>query len=295
MSTRKTENIENPEAEKKKEPPPRPGGSSTQRLFEARGRGLSVDPSVTSLRKRGAYDISITHVPSDRTVSFPAFLTTISDGVAPTYGGEVYYGRMDAAPVYQNTTRTVTVGFDVLSYSENEARQNLANMNLLQAFGYPEYEDSGTGATTIKSAPLLRVKLANLICDARTGGGLLCYTSQISFDPDFNTYGAFQVDGNIIPKMYTVTLSLTVLHEHELGWVGSSFRDSGVAASDFPRKLNSPQATQQATTGGGVAQATPGIVEGTPAAVDPNADGVTTNQAGTEQLQQANASNVLGG
>ena len=83
MSARTKENIENPEAERKKEPP-RPGGSSTQRLFEARGRGLSVDPSVTSLRKRGAYDISITHVPSDRTVSFPAFLTTISDGVAPT-------------------------------------------------------------------------------------------------------------------------------------------------------------------------------------------------------------------
>tara|TARA_R110002167_G_scaffold81904_1_gene223893 strand:+ start:7852 stop:8736 length:885 start_codon:yes stop_codon:yes gene_type:complete len=294
MTTRTKETIENPEAEKKKEPP-RPGGSSTQRLFEARGRGLSVDPSVTSLRKRGAYDISITHVPSDRTVSFPAFLTTISDGVAPTYGGEVYYGRMDAAPVYQNTTRTITVGFDVLSYSEEEARQNLFNINNLQSFGYPEYEDSGTGATTIKSPPLLRVKLANLICDARTGGGLLCYTSQISFDPDLNTYGAFQVDGNIIPKMYTITLSLTVLHEHELGWVGDSLRDPGIANGDFPRKLNSPQASQQGTTGGGVAQATPGIVEGTPAAFDPNADGVNTRQAGTEELGQANATNVLGG
>jgi hypothetical protein len=95
--------------------------------------------------------------------------------------------------------------------------------------------------------------------------------------------------------MYTITLSLTVLHEHELGWVGDSLRDPGIANGDFPRKLNSPQASQQGTTGGGVAQATPGIVEGTPAAFDPNADGVNTRQAGTEELGQANATNVLGG
>ena len=114
-------------------------------------------------------------------------------------------------------------------------KHNLIQMNLLQSFMYPEYRDAAGGATTIKSAPLLRVKLANLICDAQTGGPLLCYTQQVSFDPDFNTYGAFMDGANLIPKMYTVTLSLNILHEHTLGWGTNGF-GNGIG-DNFPRRF----------------------------------------------------------
>ena len=92
----------------------------------------SIDAGVTNLRKDGAYDIRIIHVPTDKSVTFPAALTSFSDGTAASFSSETYYGRMDPAPIYSNTTRTITVGFDVISYSEAEAKHNLRQMNLLQ-------------------------------------------------------------------------------------------------------------------------------------------------------------------
>ena len=302
MSARTKENIEDPQGERSKET-----AKPSARTSRGRRGGLSVDPAITRLRRNGAFDISITHIPSNRNVTFPAFLTSISDGTAATFGGEVYYGRMDPSPVYQNTTRTITVGFDVVSYSELEARHNLMQINNLQSFMYPEYEavggpaftGGGGGATTIKSPPLLRVKFANLISDAVTGGGLLCYTNQVSFDPDLekgvfeatSTIGGTNISaGDIIPKSYTVTLTLNVLHEHSLGWQGSNFNDSNIAVGDFPRKFNAP-APQPPSTPPATAQ---GVEAGTAAATGPNDDGVATSQAGTEEQQQSQANSITG-
>ena len=300
MAGRTKENIENKEAERTKETPskltrPRlPVGSLNKDPrfpdddFAVIPRG-SIDSGITNLRKDGAYDIRIIHVPTDKSVTFPAALTSFSDGTAASFSSETYYGRMDPSPIYSNTTRTITLGFDVISYSEAEAKHNLRQMNLLQSFMYPEYRDAAGGATTIKSAPLLRVKLANLICDAQTGGPLLCYTQQTSFDPDFVTYGAFMDGANLIPKMYTVTLNLSVLHEHTLGWGTNGFGDG--IGDNFPRKFgDTPQPTSvnEEANRSGV-----GVEAGTPAAVDPNADGVSTRQEGTEEQRQASTNELL--
>ncbi len=299
MAGRTKENIPNTEAERTKETPEKlttPRAPVGRMNKDPRFPGddfaviprRSLDAGITNLRKDGAYDIRIIHVPTDKSVSFPASLTSFSDGTAAAYSSETYYGRMDPAPIYSNTTRTITVGFDVIAYSEAEAKNNLIQMNLLQSFMYPEYRDAAGGATTIKSAPLLRVKLANLICDAQTGGPLLCYTQQVSFDPDFNTYGAFMDGANLIPKMYTVTLSLNILHEHTLGWGTNGF-GNGIG-SNFPRRFGIPQppSTTQEQNRQGV-----GVEAGTPAAVDPNADGVATRQQGTEEQRQASTNELL--
>jgi len=85
---------------------------------------------------------------------------------------------------------------------------------------------------------------------------------------------------------------LSILHEHELGWREGQFggRDVG---DNFPRRSNIPEASAQETAGGGNPEPTPGVTEGTPAAVDPNADGVNTRQAGTEEQRQASTNEVL--
>ena len=61
-------------------------------------------------------------MPTDKSVTFPAALTSFSDGTAASFSSETYYGRMDPSPIYSNTTRTITLGFDVISYSEAEAK-----------------------------------------------------------------------------------------------------------------------------------------------------------------------------
>ena len=159
-------------------------------------------------------------------------------------------------------------------------------MNLLQAFMYPEYGDEHGGASTIKSPPLLRIKLANLIANAQTGEGLLCYTNTVGFDPDLG-YGVFQTEsGEIIPKVYSVTLSLTALHEHNLGWNSDgTFRGK---AKNFPRPDITPKATEQNPNFQGsannISDGTPGIAAGTPG---------ITGQTPPEEQSQAQSDSIL--
>ena len=94
---------------------------------------------------------------------------------------------------------------------------------------------------------------------------------------------------NLIPKMYTVTLSLNVLHEHTLGWGTNGF-GNGIG-DNFPRKFGdtpSPPSTNQEANRAGA-----GVTAGTPAAVDPNADGVATRQQGTEEQRQSSTNQLL--
>jgi|MDTC01.3.fsa_nt_gb hypothetical protein len=290
--TRQKLTPDNPELERTKNAAT-PATDSANAFGGSRGSTVAnrvnetFDSGIQQLRKDGAFDIKIAHVPTGKSVSFPAMLTSFSDGVNAQFGGDSYYGRMDTAPVYSNTTRTITIGFDIISYSEGDARNNLDQMNLLQAFLYPEYGDEHGGASTIKSPPLLRVKLANLIADAVTGEGLLCYTNTVGFDPDF-AQGAFQTSaGEIIPKTYTVTLSLTILHEHNLGWNSDGTFRGG--AKNFPRPHITPKTTEQNPNAQGSANNV-GVATGD--GVIGNAPGVD-GQTPPEEQSQAQSDSIL--
>ena len=198
------------------------GGLTEQQRDEIRktklkpGQLLS-DPAVDNLMNQGLV-LEITHVPTSNTITFPAFLTTFADNFASSWSTVDAYGRMDTMPVYQNTRRSISVAWDLPSYSVMEAKKNFTNVSLLEKFLYPEYEsDNDLGASTIKSAPLLRIKFGNLIANAETGGGLLGYVAGVSTSPDLDM--GFHVEGaKMYPKTFALSLEFTVLHEHNLGW-----------------------------------------------------------------------------
>jgi len=117
------------------------------------------------LKNRG-YVVVITHVPSGKSITFKAFLNAYTETFSPDWVSEVVYGRADPIYQYKNTIRNLTVGLKIPAFSKQEAFENLAKVQRLTQFLYPNYTDAGS-ATTIAQSPLLRLGIMN-IANAQT-------------------------------------------------------------------------------------------------------------------------------
>jgi len=201
----------------------------------------ATDYAVDNLANQLRMSIEITHIISGKTVSFPAFVSSFSDAYESAWNGEKAYGRMDPLPTYTGTSRRISASWVIPSFSSAEAIQNLAKVALLEQFLYPSYAAKAGGALTMKSAPLLRVKFANLIMNVKTGAGLLGYVSGFSTTPNLDQ-GVHIEGGNIIPKELSLDLNFTPLHEHELGWNDNGDFRGDLQQGGFPYAQNEPTA-----------------------------------------------------
>jgi len=107
------------------------------------------------------FTVTIQHVPSGRTIYFKAFIETYNETFSPDWAEETVYGRMDPIYQFKNTTRNITIGLAIPAASRSEAFQNLAKVQALTQFLYPNYTQVGS-ATTIAQSPLLRLSVMNL-------------------------------------------------------------------------------------------------------------------------------------
>jgi len=107
------------------------------------------------------FRIMIQHVPSGRTIYFKAFIEAYNETFSPDWSEETVYGRMDPIYQFKNTTRNLTVGLAIPAASKSEAFENLAKVQALTQFLYPNYTQAGS-ATTIAQSPLLRLNVMNL-------------------------------------------------------------------------------------------------------------------------------------
>ena len=190
-----------------------------------------------ALEKAGMV-LTFTHVPTNETVSFPAYLEMFSDAYNSNWNSEDVYGRMDPIATFSNTRRALSVAWNIPSESYTHAQENLSKANKILTFLYPLYDSKARGgATAINQGPLMRVSFGNLIRDAKTGKGLLGYVNGFTFDPDLelgmfagkpfthketkdikkaNNLIGFDVE--YYPKAYRLNFEFTVLHEHPLGF-----------------------------------------------------------------------------
>jgi len=177
--------------------------------------------------------INFLSVGSGRAVRFKAFLTDFSDDFASSWNEEEVYGRMDPITTFQSTKRTLTFSFDVPSSSFDEAHYNFHRLSLLTAMLYPGY--SGGGANAISTAPLFKVYFSNWInAGSGTGAGggvkqagLVGAIKGFNFTPDLDQ-GVYDHPRQLVPKLFSVSCDMTVLHTHALGWEGSNWRGGGL-------------------------------------------------------------------
>lgn len=170
------------------------------------------------------------------TMTFPAYVTEFSDNYTSVWKSEQIYGKMDPIATFQNTSRKVTLGFDLPSANYGEALNNFKNVNTLAQGLYPVYnDDEKLGIATVGSPPFFRIRYANFLNNPQTTDGLLCYLDGgFNFTPDL-TAGYF-IDyenktlnnGNpfFYPKLIKVSLSFTVIHEVPLG---SKLKDDSIS------------------------------------------------------------------
>jgi len=193
--------------------------------------------------------IEFYHVPTNKSVAFKAYITEWSDKFDSRYKSEDVYGRNDPIHTFQGTSREISLSWEVVAASAGEAQTNLARTSMLAQFLYPSYnvEQFNFGGEslhvgTMTKAPLIKVRFANLIVDAWGGtvssvnarnGGLLCAMTGLNIGADFDA-GVIDGTGLSTPKVITLSTTLKVIHQHGLGWDGSSWMGNSQGASGFP-------------------------------------------------------------
>jgi len=181
--------------------------------------------------------VEIYHIPSKYSVIFKAMMTQFEDAYTSNWTSEQAYGRMDPLQTYQNTSRVMSMGFDVVASSQPEAVTNLQKVSSLAQFLYPAYDADGL----ISSSPFCRIQFMNWSTDAKglnsqraAQTGLMGTINGFTFAPDLDA-GVFDdgAENRLYPKKLNVSFSFTVLHNHAMGWAET---ESGLAprAGLFP-------------------------------------------------------------
>ena len=121
--------------------------------------------------KSGAM-IEISGVIPNASVDFYAFITAFNDSLSSNWTEEQVYGRQDPIGTFQNTSRKISLSFDLPAANLAEAKGNLTKVNKVKQFMYPAYYENPNNpeataitrnALSLAKSPLVRLKFANLI------------------------------------------------------------------------------------------------------------------------------------
>ena len=237
---------------------------------QVNGRYYS-DGSDTLANK--GFVIDITHVPSGKQIFFKAFIMNYNETFSPEWAEESVYGRVDPIFQFKQTTRNISIGLQLPAASESEAFENLAKLQALTQFLYPNYTAAGS-ATTIAQSPLLRLGVMNLgrsqkqwkvpveeggfqqspaqhgdtfegtLAPSRDGhDGLLGVLKSLTINHQLEgdagvveRAGASDSSGGgiILPKLIEVNFDFAVIHETHLGWDG----EGNFSSPAFPYGLD---------------------------------------------------------
>lgn len=195
-------------------------GKAVQKRQEA--KNIFADPS-DFLQEH--YSIQFYHVPTTARVRFKAWVTSFSDSYQSNWNTEDAYGRMDPITTFQNTTRVITIEWDVVAASKPEAISNMDKCERLFKMLYPTYQaSSGDSAGSIAGAPIFKVKFGNLISTPGApalGGvstsGLMGTMGGFDYSPDFEA-GFFLSNGAMYPQRISLSAEFQVIHNFQVGW-----------------------------------------------------------------------------
>ena len=217
----------------------------------------NIDPVLAAFEEAG-YIVEIVHISSGEAAVFPSWITEFSDTFTSEWSTDSVFGRNDKIGNFQGTTRSISVGMKIPSYSVVEARENMHQLEHLIANLYPSYTSLNVGEErvhTMSGSPMVKVKFANLIKNANVRmnavnaatGGLSGWINNVSFSPDLESgfhhmspnmsksdqaaYNGvfegpsqgFNSSHTFLPKVLDISFTLTVVHEHKLGWENQSW------------------------------------------------------------------------
>ena len=183
------------------------------------------------LANKHRYIIDFYHVPTGRSVTFKAWVSSFSDSYESNWDTTDVYGRMDPISTFQNTKRNISMEWDVIAGSLAEAKDNMGRCEMLFAMLYPTYDGDTDNASNLQQAPLFKIKFGNLITAPSTANaataenaGLLGTLSGFEYSPDFEAGFFTPAVGMMYPQSITLSAEFQVLHSFPLGWSKNKFR-----------------------------------------------------------------------
>jgi len=186
------------------------------------------------------YWLEFFHIPTGKSVQFKAMLTSFSDAYTSEWNDETFYGRMDPMDVFKRTGRVISVAWNVVAGSEEEAKDNLSKVSLLASMLYPVYNNARENdATSMSASPLFKLSFANLIKSVNSKGssaspnaqttGLVGRMSGLTVTPNLDS-GLFDGEkGMLYPQEFNLSFEFTIFHTHRVGWIEKNF-----AVGNFP-------------------------------------------------------------
>jgi len=231
-------------------PPPTPQELSLQRRQKRQQAAkdtvakLSIaSPLMIADPANPNWQIKFQHIPSGQKVSFSGFVTSFSDDFSSTWNEETAYGRMDPLVTFQRTQRTISMAFDVVAKSLTDAIVRNNSVTMLQNFLYPQYNEGGSAnSNTLKAAPLIKLKWANLV-SAKDSAGLVGYIDGISYTPDFDSGFFLTAKGaSLAPQLLRINFNFKVIHQDLMGWYQNTYGDTAgktVTTLRFPPSARS--------------------------------------------------------
>ena len=182
------------------------------------------------IAKGSNHMIKFLHVATGTRVEFPAFLTQFNDNYQVSWGNEQIFGRVDPIKPYQSTTRSISLGFDVLADTLERARQNMEKYTTLVQMLYPVYGEPMAGGEegrgrTLKAPPLMRIQFMNLIknvSNSTVEEGLLGCISGVAMNPVAES-GYFTTNNELLPKNFNISFTFEPQHETPVGFRGNNF------------------------------------------------------------------------
>ena len=165
------------------------------------------------LSREKGHDLKITRLADESNyVVFPALINSFSDSFQSSWNPESVYGRMDPIMTFQNTQRAITVGFRIVGEDRLTMIKNQTKLSQLIKLLYPGYKGEDNNKY-LAIAPLVRVQFANYIPN------LVCAIGGLDYTPTFDETNAWiDYENSIAPTYFDLSLTLTVLHEHTLGF-----------------------------------------------------------------------------
>lgn len=108
-------------------------------------------------------------------ISFPAFLTQLSDDFTPNWEQTEALGRVDPVKIYRSTSRRVSIGFMIVATSDEDFVSMWEKVNKLVTMVYPQYTQGRTltdpnnenrfvqpFSQLMSASPIVRMRLGEL-------------------------------------------------------------------------------------------------------------------------------------
>ena len=216
----------------------------------------NADPILSRFEESG-FSIEFMHITSGKACVFPAWLTSFSDSFQSTWNTENVFGRPDPIGAWQSTARRISVALSIPCFTPEEGYANMHQLEHLIGFLYPSYQLRGaTQNKNMTAYPLIKMKFANFVKNATVyensvsvlKGGLSGWLDGLEYVPNLEagfhhmspkmgpnqhkTYNSHRDDGTrrttnkshtFIPKVFDLSFTFNVVHEHSLGWAGTTW------------------------------------------------------------------------